>query len=66
MMPKLPQKITVDLPGQRLLIDGEEMHWAIEAGGIDVLELGSREGIAVVQIRLLTRTAEVIPAAPPG
>jgi hypothetical protein len=66
MMPKLPQKITVDLPGQRLLIDGEEVTWPIEAGGIDVLELGSREGIAVVQVRLLARTAEVIPARPPG
>jgi hypothetical protein len=63
-VPKLPKKATVDLKSGKVFFDGEEVPWYIEEGGVDILDLGSKNSLPLIQLRLFADTIEVLPADP--
>jgi hypothetical protein len=63
-MPKLPDKVTVDLRTNQVFIDGVEFPWFITEDGVDIMDLGSRNSLAHIIIPILSETVEVIPADP--
>lgn len=61
IMPKLAGKVTIDLQHKRLFIDGDEFPWHISEDGVDAQELGSRNTLPSIVIRVPAETIEVIP-----
>jgi hypothetical protein len=63
-MPKLPDKITLNLDTEKLYVDGEEFPWYIAEGAVEVTGLMDPHTIPMATVSFFAETIEVIPQRP--